>query len=547
MDNLYPVLLLGANERACFSVAKNLKKYGYQIEVASWFNHPIASSKFVSAFHLLPSLELNIQKFKEGFIQLVSERKYKIVLPINDLAVEFLNRYKNELNELIPVGGINEPDVIKYAQDKFQLLNVCRELGMNVPRTTIIYSLDDFHKISDTISYPIIAKPVSSRRVMDNKIYGFTVRKFSNKENLEDFIRERILVIPIMLQDLVHGFGIGFNFLAKDGDVLAYYLHERINEPKGGGESSYRKTVVNDSYDCVNQAKQLIKKIKWNGVGMLELKVSNGQAYVMELNGRFWGSIELGIFAGMEIPYWQMSNYLENKNLVETPVVNKRLVYARNFRNDTLQMVKQRSLRGFLKWIVSLPKMMRTNEVVEDSIFRDFKFRILMWWDIPARAVSSKFTAWRRGRLPMNLVDLKTSNSILFLCEGNICRSSFAEVYLKKTAPHLVISSAGMQFQSKKMSPLNALKAARHFGVSLEEHVSRYIGDLDLQSFETIICMDRKIYQKLIKLEPGIQQKTFFLHSKNEIADPYGRNLDQFILCYQQIKDCLDHQTNIAA
>jgi hypothetical protein len=46
------VLLLGANERACFSVAKNLQKHGYLVDVAHWGKHEIALSRFVNAFHV---------------------------------------------------------------------------------------------------------------------------------------------------------------------------------------------------------------------------------------------------------------------------------------------------------------------------------------------------------------------------------------------------------------------------------------------------------------------------------------------------------------
>lgn len=39
----------------------------------------------------------------------------------------------------------------------------------------------------------------------------------------------------------------------------------------------------------------------WHGVAMVEFKVTaDGTAYLMEINGRFWGSLQLAIDAGVD-------------------------------------------------------------------------------------------------------------------------------------------------------------------------------------------------------------------------------------------------------
>jgi predicted ATP-grasp superfamily ATP-dependent carboligase len=52
-------------------------------------------------------------------------------------------------------------------------------------------------------------------------------------------------------------------------------------------------------------AERLFSKIGWHGVAMVEFKrcQDTGIPYLMEVNGRFWGSLQLAIDAGIDFPY----------------------------------------------------------------------------------------------------------------------------------------------------------------------------------------------------------------------------------------------------
>ncbi|MDP4261665.1 MAG: ATP-grasp domain-containing protein [Bacteroidota bacterium] len=539
------ILLLGANERACFSVARNLNKHGYTIGVANWGYHPIARSRFVNEFHVLPAMETDLASFFHAFEELISKNSYWLVLPVNDRAVEFLQFYKAGIEKYTIVGGINCPGALLYSQNKYELWKVCKELGIHSPATQLVTSLEEFGNIKIALQYPVIAKPVSSRKVAGNKLYSFTVRKFSSEEPLEDFIRERILSIPILLQEVVNGFGIGFNFLSKNGKLLAYYMHERINEPKGGGESSYRKTITTDKYGIVEKSRQLIERINWNGVGMIEYKVDNGQTYIMELNGRFWGSIELGIFAGMELPYWQVLYNYEAEPIPGHIITCEKEVYARNFLNDLLSCIKERSVKSLFKWIGSVPRMFRSTERIEDSVFTDFRFRVSMWANLASRMLTNRTQSIKRKFISLEhngIPAYKDLTKVLFVCEGNICRSPFAEKYLQKIRPGIVAASAGLQYQSSKMSPLKAVRTAAAEDIDLSGHRSRYIADIDANEFDAVFIMDKGNYLKLKKHHPGLLSKTYFLDQRQVIADPFGKEMIEFEICYKKIKELLDQK-----
>jgi predicted ATP-grasp superfamily ATP-dependent carboligase len=51
-------------------------------------------------------------------------------------------------------------------------------------------------------------------------------------------------------------------------------------------------------------ARTILDHIAWHGVAMVEFKVSaDGTPYLMEINGRFWGSLQLAIDAGVDFPW----------------------------------------------------------------------------------------------------------------------------------------------------------------------------------------------------------------------------------------------------
>ena len=50
---------------------------------------------------------------------------------------------------------------------------------------------------------------------------------------------------------------------------------------------------------------RLLGPLGWHGVAMLEFKqdAAHREVFLIEVNGRFWGSLQLAIAAGVDFPY----------------------------------------------------------------------------------------------------------------------------------------------------------------------------------------------------------------------------------------------------
>jgi predicted ATP-grasp superfamily ATP-dependent carboligase len=89
------------------------------------------------------------------------------------------------------------------------------------------------------------------------------------------------------------------------GRLRAAFAHRRLREkPPTGGVSVLSESVALDP-QLLGQAERILEALKWHGVAMVEFKrdARDGVARLLEINGRFWGSLQLAVDAGVDFPH----------------------------------------------------------------------------------------------------------------------------------------------------------------------------------------------------------------------------------------------------
>lgn len=539
------VCLFGANERSCYSVAKSLKKKGYSITVISDDFHPIKFSRYVDKFLKLSfDITRNIFAAKEEIIQYLRLNKVDALIPINDIAVQFISCFQQELRNYTRLLNINKEEVLKYSHNKYSLWKIAKELGIPVPLSKLVSSYSEFQELKYEIRFPVIVRPIYSKLIRDGKILGFAVKRIGNLKDLDNFVREKINITPLMLQEVLNGQGAGFNFLSNDGNILKAYAHERINEEWGGGQSTLRKSIPVNSYNLEFYSRKLIKEIKWTGIAMIEYKIHNNKPYLIEINGRPWGSMEVGYRAGIDLPTEMVSEFLEESQ--ETCAnfnSGFKEVFVRNFYNEIKWISRAKSFKKSISWLLGLRVHYRKNYFIEDSLFSDFPFRFSFIFNDIRLILKNKFSSKRKAFSSLPLlgeINLKDIHSIAFVCKGNINRSAFAAAYFKKYYGNgSIVKSYGTHNEILRMCPLNAINAAREFGVDLTGHLSDIISPKKFDKIDKLIIMDEKNLQDLVKLNIKDKSKICRM-GKSAIDDPYGKNIREFRKCFLEIKNSID-------
>jgi predicted ATP-grasp superfamily ATP-dependent carboligase len=186
------------------------------------------------------------------------------------------------------------------------LLEEASKLGIAIPVQEILPDIRAIDSLDlSALRYPIVIKPARSVSERDGVRATFAVTYASDASELRRRLRALPTgAFPLLLQQRIVGPGSGIFLLLWDGEIRAQFAHQRLSEkPPSGGVSVYRESVAIDE-ELRDRSRALLERFGWQGVAMVEYKrdSATGQPYLMEVNGRFWGSLQLAIDSGVDFP-----------------------------------------------------------------------------------------------------------------------------------------------------------------------------------------------------------------------------------------------------
>jgi len=131
---------------------------------------------------------------------------------------------------------------------------------------------------------------------------------------------------------------------------------------------------------------------------------------------------------------------------------------------------------------------------------------------------------------------------VLTICAGNLCRSPFAEAYLRQQFEAAGVEadafSRGLLTLPNQHPPKEAQQVASEFNIDLASHVSQPLLGTDLDRAGLVLVMDAAQRQHVAKMRPACIGKVFLLSQPSggePVADPMGRDEDAFRQVYARI------------
>ena len=133
----------------------------------------------------------------------------------------------------------------------------------------------------------------------------------------------------------------------------------------------------------------------------------------------------------------------------------------------------------------------------------------------------------------------------MVICQGNICRSPFAERQLAARCPHLEVRSAGLRARDGDPAQPGALRIGLEFGVELADHKAHRLGEDDIEWADLIIGMQgwhqSSIRQRGPIGTPKVRLLGDFLPSApHAVEDPWGGSDDFFRAVFEIISRAND-------
>lgn len=297
------VLVLDGHRNQALACVRSLGRAGHTVFVASHLSWPLAGWSRYSRkrFHLagetIPAFaELRAWAHRNGI---------DVVLPVTERSCVLCNAERAEWEALGITIGCGPSDMLALAFDKGQTVRRALASGVVVPATAFPTSREECRAAGEAVGYPCVVKPRFSNAWNGS---AFTpdlgTAYVTRPEDLEAAVLARVQGSQWpLIQRYVPGQGKGVFALCDHGRVVAWSAHERLRDvrPSGSGSSVRRSVPLPPSLR--ESAERLLADFAWHGPAMLEFRDDGVHApWLMEVNGRFWGSLQVAIAAGTDFP-----------------------------------------------------------------------------------------------------------------------------------------------------------------------------------------------------------------------------------------------------
>ncbi len=260
---------------------------------------PAFFSKYCSRQIIYPSPYSAPDDFISFLVQELDNTHYNCLIPMEEETLLLISKNMEEIKKrtfiLVPAY-----DKIMIARDKGAVVKHATKMGIVCPQTYFITQEDQVAQIADTARFPLVIKPrisSGSRGICYVSDKKDLVTKYSKVHQ-----RYRFPLIQERIPDGGGSYCLSALFSEKS-ELKAAFVHKRLRQyPLTGGPSTLRESVYHERVKTLGI--ELLKSLDWVGVASVEFKMDPQSSHpiLMEINPRFWGSLALAIYAGVDFP-----------------------------------------------------------------------------------------------------------------------------------------------------------------------------------------------------------------------------------------------------
>ena len=308
------ILVLDAAQRSALAVTRSLGKLANtQVFCSDTSTHALAGeSKYCEKYLPSPDPICDPESYLAWLSDIIEQEDISHLFPVTEVSSRLILS-NPELRGKVKI-PFAELETVLSLSDKNRLMALAEELDVPIPRTAYFANASEVDV--SNLSYPIVVKPSLSRVLVEGQWVTTQVTIAQDQAHLTSILESNAhyAFSPFMLQEFIDGHGEGVFCYYQNGQAIAYFAHERIREKPPEGGVSVLSASRPVAKALKEHADKLLTAVKWHGVAMVEYRIDKqGNPYLMEINTRFWGSLQLSIDAGVNFP--QLAYLGENSEL----------------------------------------------------------------------------------------------------------------------------------------------------------------------------------------------------------------------------------------
>jgi predicted ATP-grasp superfamily ATP-dependent carboligase len=295
------VLVTDANSRRALAVARSLGRRGLHVVAGHDRSSALAySSKYCRERFVYPDPKKSPEAFLSEILDRLRTGDYDCFLPMGDETMGIAARHQAAIAEFTRLIAPSSASV-ETALDKGKTVRFAETRGFPCPGTFSVDDLGTIEVLKSRIPYPAVIKPRTASGAQGvvfvdrpDDLYPMYLRV------------HRRFPFPLIQEAIPpespkYGVQCLFNGW---GELRAAYVQRFLRQyPTNGGPGSCFETVHRP--DILEQGVRLLELLDWRGVAQVEFMedARDGRLKLLEINPRFWDSLQTIIQAGVDFPY----------------------------------------------------------------------------------------------------------------------------------------------------------------------------------------------------------------------------------------------------
>lgn len=314
MDGNVPakVLIFGIDSPIGLTLIRELGQHGVTVYGIGQSRRAIGLySRYLEKAYVFSDSRQQLVSFVS---QIASRHHISYLLTVAENDILFFNQHRHELDNLQFLFA--DTASLSIVLDKEKTCAIAREFGIDTPLSFSIKAIEELDTVLQHIQYPVILKwrnPSDIFPLLSKFHISFLKTEYCyNVDSLYSSLNRYVTLGQFpMIQSFCPGYGLGQMIFMHNKEPLLIFQHRRLHEwpPEGGVSSLCESLAPTEHQSVLEKSIELLQRIAWEGAAMVEYRFDpvTQQAVLMEINGRFWGSLPLAYHANAPFAWYTYS------------------------------------------------------------------------------------------------------------------------------------------------------------------------------------------------------------------------------------------------
>jgi predicted ATP-grasp superfamily ATP-dependent carboligase len=286
--------------RKSVAVCQSLGRRGIDVTVGSSTRlSPAFFSRYCRDRVVYPSPQQAPDAFVDALLGALRHRRHDVLIPTDDATLAAISRYRDDVERVTHV-PVPDPDVLAYGLDKAKGTRLAEAAGVPQPPTAYPRDAAEAARLAAEMGGSVVVKPraMSGGRGIVHVEPGEDVAAAWRRAQATD-------PEPLLQRCIPDGprYDVCLLMDRRSRLVASFVQKELRHFPLRDGMSTLQESVWRP--DLVERAAALLRILRWYGLAEVEFMEdpTTGEAYFLEINPRFWASVQLAMTCGVDFPH----------------------------------------------------------------------------------------------------------------------------------------------------------------------------------------------------------------------------------------------------